>query len=158
MPELALGARMARGFAYVLLVVTSTVIAALGGYTIGSRSTPSERATAAQQADAVREAVSRAVARQKAEDRSLRRDALKRLAAFQREKFDSELSGRVSEVRLAEAANAARAYRRGRTAGRVIALRAAREQEAEQTAKDTAAPAAAAAETANDAGTADNTG
>lgn len=146
---MALGARVARGFAYVLLVVTCTVVAALGGYTIGTRSSPSERVTAAQQAAEVRDAVARAVARQKAEDRVLRRDALQRLAAFQREKFDGELSRRVSEVRQAEAANAARAYRRGRTAGRATAIRAAREREAEESAADPAEAAVAAADAAD---------
>lgn len=135
---------VARAFAYVLLVMTCTVVAALGGYQIGVRSNPSEEVSASERTTAVHDAVARAVAKQKAADRRLRRDALRDLAAFQRERFAGELSDRVAEVRLAEAANAARAYKRGKVAGRVTAVKAA-----EKTAEaDAEAEADATAETA----------
>lgn len=118
-------ARVARAFAYVLLVVTCTVIAALGGYQVGVRSNPSEERSAAERTAAVHQAVQRAVARQKAADRKLRRSALKRFGEFQRERFAGEMAARVAEVRLAEAANAARAYRRGKAAGRASAPKTA---------------------------------
>lgn len=114
-------ARVARAFAYVLLVVTCTVIAALGGYQVGTRSVPSEKTSAAERTTAVEQAVKHAVASQKAADRRLRVDALKRFGTFQRSKFESEMAARISEVRIAEAANAARAYRRGKVAGRTSA-------------------------------------
>jgi hypothetical protein len=123
--EMSLPARVARAFAYVLLVITCTVIAALGGYQVGARSSPSEQVSAAQREAAVQQAVSGAVAKQKAADRRARREALRNLAVFQRTKFATELAARVSEVRLAEAANAARAYRRGKAAGRITAVNAA---------------------------------
>lgn len=137
-------ARVARAFAYVLLVVTCTVIAALGGYQVGVRSNPSKETSAAERTTAVDQAVKRAVARQKAADRALRRDALKRFGAFQRERFASELAARVAEVRLAEAANAARAYRRGKAAGRVTEARAAAKEAAEATVAPASGAAAAA--------------
>ncbi|MFL5844416.1 MAG: hypothetical protein ACJ762_06955 [Solirubrobacteraceae bacterium] len=121
MPEPSFSGRVARAFAYVLLVVTCTVIAALGGYQVGVRSNPSESTSAAQRTTAVHDAVARAVSAQKAKDRAKRRSALRQLAAFQRDRFDSELSSKISEVRIAEAANAARAYRRGKVAGRASA-------------------------------------
>jgi hypothetical protein len=124
-PEMSFPARVARAFAYVLLVITCTVIAALGGYQVGARSSPSEQASAAQREAAVRQAVSSAVAKQQAADRRLRRRALQNLAAFQRAKFDTELSARVAEVRLAEAANAARAFRRGKAVGKATVVAAA---------------------------------
>lgn len=136
---------VARAFAYVLLVVTCTVVAALGGYQIGVRSNPSEEVAASERTTAVHDAVAQAVKRQKAADRALRRDALKRFAAFQRERFASEMAARVSEVRLAEAANAARAFRRGKAAGRVTAVREAAKAKA-----DEAADAAAAGVTTPD--------
>ena len=132
---------VARAFAYVLLVVTCTVVAALGGYQIGVRSNPSEEVSASARTTAVHDAVARAVAKQKAADRRLRRSALKQLAAFQRERFASEMAARVSEVRLAEAANAARAYRRGKVAGRVTAVGEAAKAERAEDAEAAVAPA-----------------
>lgn len=140
-------ARAARAFAYVLLVVTCTVIAGLGGYQVGLRSNPSEANVAAGREAAVKSAVAEAVAAQAAEDRRKRVKALRDLAAFQREKFDSELSSRLAQVRLDEAENAARAYRRGRTAGRAVAVKEAADEPADAKAKpatDTAAGAAPA--------------
>lgn len=137
-------ARVARAFAYVLLVVTCTVVAALGGYQVGVRSNPSEEVSAVERTTAVSGAVARAVARQKAADRVLRRNALRDLAKFQRERFASEMASRVAEVRLAEAANAARAYRRGKAAGRVTEARAAAKEAAEATTAPAGAAAAAA--------------
>lgn len=137
-------ARVARAFAYVLLVVTCTVVAALGGYQVGVRSNPSEEVSAVERTTAVSGAVARAVARQKAADRVLRRNALRDLAKFQRERFASEMAARVAEVRLAEAANAARAYRRGKAAGRVTEARAAAKEAAEATTAPAGAAAAAA--------------
>lgn len=128
-------ARVARAFAYVLLVVTCTVIAGLGGYQVGLRSNPSEASFAAEREAAVKSAVAEAVAVQAAEDRRKRVKALRDLAAFQREKFDSELGARLARVRLDEAENAARAYRRGRTAGRAAAGRAAADEPANARAK-----------------------
>jgi hypothetical protein len=116
-PEPGFLGGVARAFAYVLLVVTCTVIAAAGGYEVGSR-TGSSDAAAPAKPDQTRLAVSRAVAAQAAKDRALRRSALAEAMRWQRSKFNQELSAKVSEVRLAEAANAERAYRRGRAAGR----------------------------------------
>lgn len=110
--------RVARAFAYVLLVVTCTVIAALGGYQVGVRSNPSESTSATERTTAVHDAVTRAVKSQKARDRALRRDALQRMAAFMRDQSDAAIAARISEVRTADAADAARAYRRGKAAGR----------------------------------------
>jgi hypothetical protein len=140
-PELSFPARVARAFAYVLLVVTCTVIAAIGGYQLGSRSGPTADQAAAERTTAVHGAVGRAVAAQKARDRALRRDALKRLAAFQRDRFESEMAARVAEVRLAEAANAARAYRRGKVAGRVAAVETAAAKAEAEGAKPAREPA-----------------
>jgi hypothetical protein len=111
-------ARAARAFAYVLLVVTCTVIAALGGYQVGVRSNPSEAATAAKRELAVSTAVRQAVSAQKARDRALRRSALARAMSWQRRRLDGEFARRLDELRLADAAAATRAYRRGRAAGR----------------------------------------
>lgn len=122
--DASLGARAARALAYVLLVVTSTVVAALGGYTIGARADRGPGAQAAPRPEAVAAAVRRAVARQQAADRALRRRALAAAMRWQRAKFARELSAKVAAVRLADAANAARAYRRGRAAGRAAARRA----------------------------------
>ena len=141
-------ARFARAFAYVLLVVTCTVIAALGGYQVGQRSNPSEANVAVEREAAVESAVAKAVAAQAAKDRAARVAALRDLAAFQREKFDSELGGRLSQVRLAEAENAARAFRRGRTAGRLAAVKAAETKAAEAKPADAAAEPAGAAKPA----------
>jgi hypothetical protein len=140
-PEMSFPARVARAFAYVLLVITCTVIAALGGYQVGARSSPSEQASVADREAAVRQAVSSAVAKQKAVDRRVRREALRNLAAFQRARFETQQAARIAEVRLAEAANAARAYRRGKAAGRITALNAATD-EAGAGAKATATDAA----------------
>lgn len=142
-------ARVARAFAYVLLVVTCTVIAGLGGYQVGLRSNPSEASVAAEREAAVKSAVAEAVAAQAAKDRRKRVDALRDLAAFQREKFDSELGARVSEVRVDEAANAARAYRRGRAAGRAAAVKAATDEPADAKAKPDADAASAPVEAAD---------
>ncbi|MEO6496963.1 MAG: hypothetical protein ABIO51_05720 [Solirubrobacteraceae bacterium] len=130
-PEMSVPARLARAFAYVLLVVTCTVIAALGGYQVGQRSSPSEANVAGERQAAVKSAVSKAVAAQAAKDRAARVAALRDLAAFQREKFGSELGSKVSQVRIAEAENAARAFRRGRAAGRAAAVRAAEAEAAD---------------------------
>ena len=106
---------MVARFAYLLLVVTCTLIAALGGYEIGNR-TQSEAAAppTAEQVDA---AVAAAIEKQKAADRAQKRADMAKAMAWQRRKFDSELSAKVAEARLAEAENAARAYRRGKAAG-----------------------------------------
>lgn len=117
-PEPRLRGALARASAYVLLVVTCTAVAALGGYQVGLRTDTTATTSAAQRAAAQRAAVRRAVATQVATDRRLRRRALAQAMSWQRAKFEEELSARISEVRTAEAANAARAYRRGRAAGR----------------------------------------
>lgn len=117
-PQLGFLGRAARAFAYVLLVVTCTVIAALGGYEVGVRSNPSQKAADARREQAVRTAVRDAVAAQRAKDRALRRSALAQAMQWQRDKFDEELSARISRVRLEDSANAARAYRRGQSAGK----------------------------------------
>lgn len=140
-PDVSVGGRAARAFAYVLLVVTCTVVAALGGYQIGVRSHPSAAVTTTAREQSVHRAVSRAVAAQAARDRTLRRGALAKAMRWQRAKFDEELSAKVSEVRLAEAANAERAYRRGRTAGRDALITEVRQRKS-------AGPAAAGAEAA----------
>lgn len=142
-------ARVARALAYVLLVVTCTVIAGLGGYQIGLRSNPSEASVAAEREAAVKSAVAEAVAAQAAADRRRRVDALRDLAAFQREKFDSEMEARIARVRLDEAENAARAYRRGRAAGRAAALRAAADEPANAQPEAEAGAAPAPAKTAD---------
>lgn len=116
-PEIGPLARVGRAFAYVLLVLTCTVIAALGGYQVGIRQNPSEGTTAAQREQAVRSAVSSAVAEQAAKDRALRRSALAKAMRWQRAKLSTEFERRLGEQRLADAAMAARAYRRGKAAG-----------------------------------------
>ena len=119
---------MVARFAYLLLVAVCTVIAAMGGYEIGSRTQSKEAAPpTAQQVDA---AVAAAVKKQKAADRAQKRADMAKAMAWQRRKFDSELSAKVSEVRLAEAENAARAYRRGKAAG--LATVAVKETEADE--------------------------
>jgi hypothetical protein len=118
--------RAGRAFAYVLLVVTCTVIAALGGYQIGTRTQPETTAAPTErQLDA---AVAAAVKKQKAADRAKKRADMASAMAWQREKFNAELSRRISEVRLAEAENAARAYRRGKAAGAATAAVEATEE------------------------------
>jgi hypothetical protein len=117
-PEMGLLARAGRAFAYVLVVVTFTVVAGLGGYQVGVRSRPSDALTGSQREQAQRAAIREAVVAQTATDRRLRRSALASAMSWQRARFEEELSAKVSEVRLSEAANAARAYRRGREAGR----------------------------------------
>jgi hypothetical protein len=117
-PEMGLPARIARAFAYVLLVVTCTVIAALGGYQVGVRSSPTEAVSAARREHAVRTAVTRAVAARAAHDRALRRTALARAMRWQRARLETEFARRLGEQHLADAAMAERAYRRGRAAGR----------------------------------------
>ena len=119
MPDLGFTARFARAFAYVLLVVTCTVIAALGGYQVGVRSNPSETTSAAERTQAVHGAVAKAVATQKAADRALRVDALQAAMAFQREKYLALMQRRLDAQHLEDAAEAARAYRRGKAAGAV---------------------------------------
>jgi hypothetical protein len=119
-PDLGFTARVARAFAYVLLVVTCTVVAALGGYQVGIRSNPSESTSAAERAQAVDTAVAKAVAAQKATDRRLRRDALKSFGVFQREKYMALMQRRLDAQHLEDAAEAARAYRRGKAAGAAV--------------------------------------
>ena len=122
--------RAGRAFAYVLLVVTCTLVAALGGYQIGTRTQPeTTQAPTARQLDA---AVAAAVKKQKAADRADKRADMAAAMAWQREKFDRELSQRVNEVRLAEAENAARAYRRGKAAGAATAAVEATEKVSEE--------------------------
>ena len=119
---------MVARFAYLLLVVTCTVIAAMGGYEIGSRTQP--KAAAPSTADQVEAAVAAAVREQKAADRAKKRADMAKAMAWQRRKFASELSAKVAEARLAEAENAARAYRRGKAAG--LASAAVEEAEADK--------------------------
>jgi hypothetical protein len=122
--EPGFAARVGRALAYVLLVVTCTVIAAVGGYQVGARTGPSEATVAAEQ-DHSRSAITKAVARQKAADRVRRREALAQAMAWQRERFEAEMSTRIAEVRVAEGKNAARAFRRGKAAGAAAAATAA---------------------------------
>lgn len=128
LPTPGLGARAGRAgraFAYVLLVVTSTAVAALGGYQVGLRTQPAQPpAPAERQVDA---AVAAAVKKQKAADRAKKRADMAKAMAWQRERFEVELARRISEVRLAEAQNAARAYRRGKAAGAATATAKAAE-------------------------------
>lgn len=131
-PELGLFARAGRAFAYVLLVITCTVIAALGGYQVGVRSAPSTGAVAAERDNAVRTAVDKAVAAQAAEDRRLRRTALARAMRWQRSKLGLEFQRRLDAQRLTDAEQAARAFRRGRAAGRATAVQTAAEKSGAQ--------------------------
>jgi hypothetical protein len=126
---------VARAFAFLLLVLTCTGVAALGGYTLGARSNPSEAAAATERVAAVRVAVDRAVAEQAARDRRLRRRALADAMAWQREKYLAMMRRRLDEQRLADAEQATRAYARGRAAGRAAAERRA-ELEAERAEDD----------------------
>ena len=128
---------VARAFAFLLLVLTCTGVAAFGGYTLGARSNPSEAAVSTQRTEAVRVAVARAVAEQAAEDRELRRRALREAMAWQRDKYLGVLRRRLDEQRLADAEQATRAYARGRAAGRAAAERRA-EREAEKAEEDEA--------------------
>lgn len=147
LPRMSFGGRVARAFAYVLLVVTCTVIAALGGYQVGVRSQTAQVATAAGE-PSVREAVKAAVAEQAAEDRELRRAALAKAMRWQRAKLEAEFATRLDAQRLADAENAARAYRRGKQAGKVatareyIARAKARAAEVEPAIAPTAVPPA----------------
>lgn len=129
---------VARAFAYVLLVVVCTVVAAAGGYAIGVRTNPSDETTTVQRADAVQDAVRRAVARQRATDRKLRRDALRDAMAWQRDKYLAVMRRRLDAQRLADAKQAVRAYARGRAAGRVAAERRAAEKDARRPGGDRA--------------------
>ncbi len=118
------------------------MIAAVGGYEVGTRAS-SSRAASPVKPDQTHVAVSRAVAAQAAKDRALRRSALAQAMRWQRAKFDQELSAKVSEVRLAEAANAERAYRRGRAAGRDALITEVKQRKT--AGADKTAPAAAPA-------------
>ena len=133
-PSVGLGFRAGRAFAYVLLVVTCTVIAALGGYQVGVRAQPEVAAPPTQQQ--IDTAVAAAVKKQKAADRAKKRADMAKAMAWQRERFDAEMSRRISEVRLAEAENAARAYRRGKAAGAATAAVEATEAAAKKPVED----------------------
>lgn len=130
-PELSFPARVARAFAYVLLVITCTVIAALGGYQVGTRTNPSESTSATERQQAVHVAVTKAVAAQRAKDRQLRRDALQAFGAFQREKYMALMQRRLDAQHLDDAAEAARAYRRGKAAGAAASAEKAAEKTAD---------------------------
>ena len=123
LPQLSFAGRVARAFAYVLLVVTCTVVAALGGYQVGVRTVPSEGVTAGERDATTRQAVQAAVAKQAAEDRQLRRAALAKAMRWQRAKLEAEFAVRLDEQRLTDAQAAARAYRRGKREGKVAATR-----------------------------------
>ena len=123
LPQLSFAGRVARAFAYVLLVVTCTVVAALGGYQVGVRSAPAQGVTATDGQASTQEAVRAAVAEQAAEDRQLRREALAKAMRWQRAKLEAEFATRLDAQRLADAENAARAYRRGKQAGKAATIR-----------------------------------
>lgn len=124
LPQMSFAGRVARAFAYALLVVTCTVIAALGGYQVGVRTQPAAAVAPVAGEPTVREAVRAAVAEQAAADRRLRRSALAKAMRWQRAKLEAEFATRLDAQRLADAQNAARAYRRGKQAGKVAAGRA----------------------------------
>lgn len=130
LPDMGTAGRFARAFAYVLLVLTCTVVAALGGYQIGVRSMPAAEISAADRDSSVREAVSAAVAEQAARDRALRRAALAKAMRWQRAKLEAEFTTRLDAERLSNAEQAARAYRRGKQAGKVAATKAIATEEA----------------------------
>ena len=119
--------RLARGFVYVLLLVVCTVTAAYGGYTVGTRTRPSDTSITTQKGDAVKIAVTRAVAAQKHADRVKRRNALRDFANFQRARFDAELQRKLDAQHITDGEAAARAYSRGQKAGAVAAQKKAAE-------------------------------
>ena len=110
--------RVARAFAYVLVVVTFTATAAYGGYVIGTRSRPSEGDVVARSAASSHTAVARAVAARGHADRVLRREAITKSMAFQRQRDMELMQRRLSEQHIADGEEAARAFARGRAAGR----------------------------------------
>jgi hypothetical protein len=138
-------ARVARAFPYVLLVVTATAVAAMGGYEIGSRTRPSDTPSASAQHAAVQVAVRRAVAAQVAADRSKLRRIGTRAIAWQRGRDLALMERRISEQQIADGRLAARAYGRGQIAGRKDAV--AKAAKAATTATPAAGGAAGAAAT-----------
>ncbi len=120
-PDMGLFARAARAFAYVLLVITCTVIAALGGYQIGLRSRPSEGQVSAERAHAVRAAVDRAVAARGSADRAAFDLIVARRLRARHDEDMALLQRRLDEQHIADGELAARAFVRGRAAGRTAA-------------------------------------
>ena len=118
MPEFGTLHRVARAFAYVLVVVTFTATAAYGGYVIGTRSRPSEADVASGRAAAIHVAVAKAVAARGKADRALRRDAIQAALRYQHTRDMELMQRRLSAQHIADGELAARAFARGRAAGR----------------------------------------
>jgi len=139
-PDVRLAPRVARGFAYLLVVVTFTATAAYGGYTIGHRSRPDNTTIRTDQSAAVSAAVHRAVRHQVALDRTKRRDALRAFADFQRARFAAELQRKLDAQHITDGEAAARAYTRGKRAGVVTATAKAAKDAAAAPAADPTKP------------------
>lgn len=117
LPDVGLLHRIARAFAYVLVVITFTATAAYGGYVIGTRSRPSDGDIAAGRAADMHAAKAKAVAARGKADRALRRAAIQNALSYQHAR-DMELTQRrLSEQHIADGELAARAFSRGKAAG-----------------------------------------
>jgi hypothetical protein len=141
-------------FSYVLLLVTATSVAALGGYQIGSRvgSTPDADIATDKQV-AVQAALERGRKAQRKADRVKLEKMFARATAWQRERDDARFEKRLVEQHIADGRMAARAYARGQVSGK----RAAAERFAQQQAAAEKAAAAKGADAAAAAAGADGT-
>jgi hypothetical protein len=107
----------ARATAYVLVLISFTAVAGMGGYELGARSRPTNSDIAAGRTGAVQQAVQRAVAARAAADRALRRRYFARAISFEHARDMATIERRLLAQQVADGREAALAYRRGRTAG-----------------------------------------
>lgn len=119
MPAIGPIERALRALIVIVVCIAFATAAAIGGFEYGRRSRPSDADIAAQRSTAIRGAVQRAVAAKGAADHAKRLRIERRALAAQRGRLTALMEQRVTAAHVADAQQAARAFRRGRAAARV---------------------------------------
>jgi len=110
--------RAFRALVAIVVVLAFATAAAIGGFEYGRRSRPSDADIATQRSAAIHAAVVRAVAAKGKADHVARRRIEARALRRQRTRLLRQMEQRVLQTQIADAQQAALAFRRGRAAGR----------------------------------------
>lgn len=110
--------RAFRALVVLIVILAFATAAAIGGFEYGRRSRPSDADITAQRGAAVHAAVTRAVAAKGAADHAKRLRIEARALRRQHARDVALMNRRILQTQMADAQDAARAFRRGRATGR----------------------------------------